>query len=326
MSRGLDLENAPVSPSWHNAPLRRPYCPEPDGQLPAGFVMQAPATLTAPGMRPDLLPLAVCDDCSETLCALVSSSGALTQYGIWSPLRGWEPWSAYWEAALLALWLAESQPDRFEHTLVYALAVLELHCPQFETQSEAWSASSRTANLMRLFDASLVTYPLLTGYSGDTEANETIATAARRERSRLWRTVGDGEGPLQLVVKAVYSLQAMRQGMYEVSAHRTWPALPLADVLREHWSAVPEPLRDDRVALALARGSEADQVEEWLLAAQQHRQAGHFERACRAMCQAWVVSGGRLPGRHVQWWLADADNLPDEAWQQLLQLHGVEPV
>ncbi len=325
MSRGLDLGPAPVSPSWQSAPLRRPYCPEPHGRLPGGFVMQAPSTLVQHGMRPDLLPLAACGQRGETLAALVSSSGALTQYGIWSSVRGWEPWSAYWEAVLLALWLAEPHPQRYERTLIYALTVLELHCPQFETQSDAWLASTRAQNILRLFDASLVTYPLLTGESRNAGTDEAMAHAARRERSRLWRTVGDGEGPLQLVVKAVYSLQAMRQGLYEVSANRPWPALPLAEVLREHWSAVPEPLRDDRVAMALARGSETDQIEEWLAAAQQQRQAGQFERACRAMCQAWVVSKGDLPGRHLAWWQSDAASLPDPVWQRLLELHGVSP-
>ncbi|MFC3851835.1 hypothetical protein ACFOSD_04000 [Salinispirillum marinum] len=301
-------------------------------ELPTGFSFLPADTIAAPArraMRPDLLPLCERAD-GKYLCAQLSPMGRVVQYGEWCECTGWSPWSAHWEAVLVALWATAAltdkdfNPEAFVWMAPYWRAVQE-QVPSLVDWQE-FSALRGPYPLMMLLDKGVAPYMAVMALSTyadhqPDEAPEALASLLTRERCRLWRCVDPSENAFQRVVKAVYAVQAMRRGEFEGRRPTSTYALHLVDILQEHWACVPEPLRTDHLIMAARDGRSAVMAQAWLNEANERRAEQQFGDACRAKSQAWSIHSSSITDLHLNRWMEDTLALESACWSSLLYWH-----
>lgn len=319
------LQSESTLAGWLNMAASRP-------ELPTGFRFLPADALAAPArraMRPDLLPLCERAD-GKYLCAQLSPMGRVVQYGEWCEHTGWSPWSAHWEAVLVALWASAAltdehfQPAAFAWIAPYWRALQE-HVPTL-TDWQDFSALRGPFPLMALLDKGVAPYVAvlaLSTYADQHPDNlpEALPSLLTRERCRLWRCVDPTENAFQRVVKAAYALQSMRRGEFEGRRQTSPYALNLVDVLQEHWNCVPEPLRTDHLVMAARDGRTAVMAQAWLNEASERRAEQQFGDACRANCQAWSIHSTSITDLHLNRWLEDTTVLESACWSSLLYWH-----
>lgn len=300
-------------------------------ELPNGYRFLPADAIAAPArraMRPDLLPLCQRAD-NKYLCAQLSAIGRVIQYGEWCEQTGWSPWSPHWEAVLVTLWAQEAlqsqafSPAAFSWMARYWRNVQE-QVPGLPTWG-VFSALRGPYPLMTLLERGVAAYPAIIALSDyadrAVDLPETLPALLTRERCRLWRCVDPSENALQLVVKAVYAVQAMRRGDFDCRRPVSAYALNLSGILQAHWQAVPEPLRTDHLIKAARDGRLPVMSQAWLAEASERRASQQFDDACRAMSQAWSVDARQITELHLNRWLEDATVLESACWSSLLYWH-----
>lgn len=305
-------------------------------QLPAGYRALDACLKTPPvqrAIRPDLLPL--CQHIAlpaSYLCAQLSPMGRVSAYGEWCDVNGWTPWSAHWEAILVALWakaVLQQEPDLAEHTAWIGAfwPAVQAHFPGLPE----WSVMRDLRGplpLMTLLERGVAAYPVvlwLSDYAdratGETVMPDNLVPLLSRERCRLWRTIDPQENSLQRVVKAVYAVQAMRRGEFDCRTSESPYALNLCAVLQEHWTQVPEPLRDDHLIKAARDGRLPILVQAWQTEAEDCRRRLHFTEAYWASAQVWSLAPESVSPELMQRWEADTEHAESDCWAKMLHWH-----
>lgn len=300
-------------------------------ELPTGYRFLPADAVAAPArraMRPDLLPLCERTD-GKYLCAQLSAIGRVIQYGEWCELTGWSPWSAHWECVLVTLWAQETLTSK--HFSAVSFAWMSRYWRDVQEQVpglptwEEFSVLRGPHPLMILLERGVAAYPAIVALSEyadqASEVPEKLSSLLVRERCRLWRCVDPSENALQLVVKAVYAVQAMRRGDFDCRPPVSAYALDLCGILQAHWACVPEPLRTDHLIKAARDGRLPVMSQAWLAEASERRASQQFEDACRAMSQAWSVDARQITELHLNRWLEDTTVLESACWSSLLYWH-----